>query len=373
MTDTINYASIVIDLGSGIIKAGFTGEDGPRSFFNSVVGIPKMPGLLIGMESRERYVGQEALEKLEIMNLTNPIKNGEIVDWEKFNTLMHHIFYTELKVTPEEISIIFTDTPLNSQKNRCLLTETMFETFNIEKIYLANSSMLGLYSYGKTTGLVIDSGYGVTSCVPIYEGYPLSHASLKINFAGENLSNILYNNIANKVGKDYKGIKGFLMANDIKEKLGQILLSYEEESKSSINISDYPNEYTLPDGKSIVLGNEIFGNAEELFRSSAFRPINKSVIDSLNRVDGDIINDIKENICLTGGTTMYKGFYERLKYELEQDNYYLNIQQSNDRQFANWVGGSIMSSLNTFSHFWVTRNEYDEIGDTGETIDSKCF
>ena len=87
----------------------------------------------------------------------------------------------------------------------------------------------------------------------------------------------------------------------------------------------------------------------------------------------DIINDIKENICLIGGTTLYRGFTERLKYELMQDNLNFNLSQTQDRQYANWIGGSIISSLNTFSHFWVNRNEYDEIGDTAEAIDSKCF
>ena len=54
---TSNYSTIIVDLGSGLIKAGFGGEDGPRSIFNSLVGIPKMPGLMVGMEQKEQYVG----------------------------------------------------------------------------------------------------------------------------------------------------------------------------------------------------------------------------------------------------------------------------------------------------------------------------
>ena len=70
----VNFSSVIVDCGSGIVKAGFSGEDGPRSIFSSVVGIPKMPGLLVGMEQKERYVGEEAISKMDIMNFSSPIQ-----------------------------------------------------------------------------------------------------------------------------------------------------------------------------------------------------------------------------------------------------------------------------------------------------------
>ncbi len=78
-----NYSTIIIDAGSGLTKAGFGGEDGPRNIFNSLVGVPKMLGLMVGMEQRERYVGDDAILKLEIMNFNSPIQRGEVVDWDK--------------------------------------------------------------------------------------------------------------------------------------------------------------------------------------------------------------------------------------------------------------------------------------------------
>jgi len=56
------------------------------------------------------------------------------------------------------------------------MTEIMFETFNVPSLYVACQAVLSLYSTGRTTGLVLDSGEGVTSTVPIYEGYALPHA-----------------------------------------------------------------------------------------------------------------------------------------------------------------------------------------------------
>ena len=108
-----NYSAVIVDLGSSVIKAGFSVEDGPQSIFSSVVGVPKMPGLLVGMGLRERYVGDEAISKLEIMKFSNPIRQGEIVDWDKFENMMHYLLYNELKIVPEELSILITEPPLN--------------------------------------------------------------------------------------------------------------------------------------------------------------------------------------------------------------------------------------------------------------------
>jgi actin len=375
MSEHVSFSSVVIDLGSGMIKGGFSGEDGPRGVFHSVVGIPKMSGLLVGMEQKERYVGQDALSKLEIMNFHNPIKNGEIVDWERFETLMHHIFYTELKVCPEEISVLVTDTPLNSKKVRGRLAQTLFETFNVEKLHLANTAMLGLYSYGKTTGIVLDCGHGVTTSVPIYEGYPLPHASLRVNFGGENISSELLKLVKDKVGRDYNGTKGKLLADNIKESMGYIAQDYEHEQKVYIDGTEYNRDYLLPDGKSISLGEELFKCAEFLFTPGEYphKPIYKYLIESLSKCDTEIASEVGNNLCLTGGTSLTNGFVERLKTELYQETSSFTVYSSNDRQFANWVGGSIVSSLNTFPQMWVTRSEYDEIGDIDEAVDSKCF
>lgn len=378
MSDSqFNYSAVIVDLGSGVIKAGFSGEDGPRSIFSSVVGTPKMPGLLVGMELRERYIGDEAINKLEIMNFANPIRQGEITDWDKFENLMHHLLYNELKIVPEELSILITEPPLNPRETRAKLAETLFETFNIERIHIANSGMLGLYSYGKTSGLVLDSGYGLTSCVPVYEGYPLPHASLKIKLAGENISEILLNMIGSQVGKGFKGIKGTLLADDIKEKLGYVAINAEEEEKHYYEDDSKLRDYKLPDGNTIKIGTELFKHSECLFRSETddIFSVSQIINEVIARCDDEIKMDIQENICLTGGTSLLRGFPERLRNELLQNmiNNQFNLNYSQERQFSNWIGGSIVSSLNNFAYMWVSKQEYDEIGNALEAVDSKCF
>jgi len=296
MVDNIlNYSSIIVDIGSGVTKAGFSGEDGPRSVFDSVIGIPKMPGLLVGMEQKERYVGDEAISKLEIMNFNYPVKKGEIVDWDKYETLLHYLFYTELKVVPEEISILITESPLNPKQNRAKMAEILFETFNVEKIHIANTSMLGLYSYGKTSGLVLDSGFGLTTAVPVYEGYPLPHASQKMKFGGENLSDLLLSMVQYQgIGKNYKGLKGRILADSIKEKLGYVAFNSEEEEKHYSEGEGV--DYNLPDGSRLKLGSELFKHSEILFRpqNEEFFPLGQFIADCLNKCDSEIQLEFKK-------------------------------------------------------------------------------
>ena len=370
------YSTVVIDAGSGLVKAGFGGEDGPRSIFNSIVGTPKQMGLMVGMELQERYVGDDAISKYEIMNFSYPIQRGEVTDWDKFENLMHYLLYSEMKVVPEEVSILITESPRTSRENREKLTEILFETFNVKRLHIANSSMVGLFSYGKTSGLIVDSGFNITSTVPIYEGYPLSHASIRINIGGEDLSKNLLSMIQNNLDETYVDIKGRILADDIKEKLGYLLLNQDDGD----DVKDVT--YELPDGKKIELSNELykaneilFNPDEEVKKENGLLSLKNMVIDSINKCDNEIKSDIKENICLTGGTTLLKNFPEKLKNELsdssEGTNFNLSAEQ--ERLFSTWIGGSIVSSLDNFQFMWVNKKEYNDNGKNLLVIDSKCF
>jgi actin-related protein len=281
-----------------------------------------------------------------------------------------------LKVVPEESSILITESPNTKKQSRAKLAETLFETFNVEKVYIANSAMLGLYSYGKTNGLVLDAGYSITTCVPVYEGYPLPHASLKLNLGGEDLSESLLAKIHHNINPIFKGLRGRLLADDIKEKIGYVAINAEEEEKFYYDNEESEKLYTLPDNKKIRLGRELFNHSEVLFRpeNSDKISIPQLILDCISKCDSDIVNDIRENICLIGGTTLYRGFTERLKYELHQKiSNSFNLIYNPERQFSSWIGGSIISSLNNFNYMWVTKQDYDEVGNALEAIDSKCF
>ena len=71
------------------------------------------------------------------------------------------------------------------------MTQTTFETFNVPATYMASHTILSLYASGRTIGIMMDSGDGVSHTVPTCEGYALPHAILRFDLAGRDLTEYL--------------------------------------------------------------------------------------------------------------------------------------------------------------------------------------
>lgn len=375
MSDEIQ--SVVIDNGSGVCKAGFGGDDAPRCAFPSIIGIPKHQNVMVGMDLKDRYIGEEAQSKRGILSLRYPIEHGIITNWDDMEQIWYHTLYNELRVVPEEHPILLTEAPMNPKSNREKMTEIMFETFNVPAMYISIQAVLSLYSSGRTTGCVLDSGDGVTHTVPIYEGYALPHAIQRMNLAGRDLTEAMVGTLVES-GYSFTTSAEREIVRDIKERLCYVSPDYEASLKESETSNSVDTRYELPDGQVINVGTQRFRTPEVLFQPALIGKempgIHTAIYNTIQECDIDIRKDLYQNIVLSGGTTMFQGIGTRLTNELSNlvaPSMKVKVVAPPERKYAVWIGGSILSSLPSFEQMWINKQEYDESGPS--IVHQKCF
>ena len=360
----------IIDNGSGMMKAGIAGDDAPSVVFPSIVGTPKQQSAMQGVTQKSQYIGDEAQQKRGVLNLSYPIANGIVTDWAKMEAVWHHTFYNELRITPEDIQgVLITEAPRNPKENREKMMTYMFETFNVKNSYVAIQAVMSLYANGRSTGLVVDSGDGVTHTVPVFEGFSIPHAIEKMEIAGRVITDYCQKLLL-EAGHSFTSSAELETVKDIKEKLCYVAADYDTELAAANSSSAQDQTYTLPDKSVIPIKGSIrLQTAELLFKpelnGKSCLSIQNLAWKSVSSSDVDVRRDLSKNVILSGGSTMYEGLADRLKAEIEAlapAGAEIRIIATQDRKYAVWKGASTLASLSSFGASWISKEEYEEHG-----------
>merc|ERR1712230_353549 len=349
MCDEEEKPAVVVDNGSGMMKAGCSGEDAPKVTFSSVVGYPKQKTALVGTD-KDYYIGEEAQQKRGILLLKYPLEHGIVQNWEDMEKVWRHTFDNELRMVVGDdneadedcCGVLLTEAPMNPKDNRERMTQIMFETFNVRRFYVAIQAVLSLYASGRTTGVVVDCGDGVSHTVPIYEGYSMPHAIQRINLAGRDLTDYIC-----KILQESK-----------------IVLTTTAERESAKKIKE-----------DLCYVSSDFAGEVDNFQGKEKMGLHQLTQKTVNDCDLDVRKDLLGNVVMSGGTTMFPNMPERLQAEIQglvPEATKVKVIAPPERMISVWIGGSILASLSTFSRMWINRESnpdaqppvvgYEEVG-----------
>ncbi|XP_029451321.1 uncharacterized protein LOC115087836 isoform X12 [Rhinatrema bivittatum] len=316
------------------------------------------------------YIGHEAQHIKSVLNIKNPVTHGIVTDWDDLEKIWHYTFYDQLHADPEQHPVMLTETAMNPE-SRAHMVQIMFEAFSVPFAYIAVQAVLALYSTGRTSGVVFDSGDDVSYSVPVYEGYSLPHAIQRLNLAGCDLTNYLQK-LLQKNGCLFRAPTQEI-AREMKEKCCYVAQDAETELPSEVH-------YNLPDGQSITLSTERFRAPEVLFKQELIGKdqdgVHESLCRSLLLTDVDLRKTFAENLVLSGGNTLLTGLPLRLQKEIcslvpvnLRDS--VSVTSVPDQDFAVWNGGAALVSSPAFHTAWISKQEYDEFGP--DIVYKRCF
>jgi len=374
---------IVCDNGTGFVKCGYAGSNFPAHIFPSLVGRPiiRAANRIDDIEVKDLMVGDEASKLRSMLEVNYPMENGMVRNWEDMLHVWDYTFGEEkLNIEPDKCKILLTEPPLNPLRNREKMIEVMFEKYGFDSAYIAIQAVLTLYAQGLLTGVVVDSGDGVTHICPVYEGFALPHLTKRLDIAGRDVTRYLIKLLLLR-GYAFNHTADFETVRLMKEKLCYVGYDIATEQKLAQETTFLVEPYTLPDGRVIKVGGERFEASEALFQPHLInvegQGIAELVFSAIQSGDMDMRADLYKHIVLSGGSTMYPGLPSRLEREIKQlylervlkgdtdrlSKFKIRIEDPPRRKDMVFIGGAVLADvMKDRDDFWMSKAEYDEKG-----------
>lgn len=372
--------------------------------------VPSKPGGLAsssslaskrGIEDLDFYIGDEAHANSKSYQVDYPIKHGLIDNWDHMERFWEQCIFKYLRAEPEDHYFMLTEPPLNPPENRENTAEIMFESFNIKGLYIAVQAVLALAASWQSnkvtdrtlTGTVIDSGDGVTHVIPVAEGYVIGSAIKHIPIAGRDITYFVQQllrergeaanippedsrKVAEKIKEDYS----YVCQDIVREfrRYDEDPLKYFERYDGEHTVTN--RKYSVDVGYERFLGPEVFFNPE-IYSSDYLTPLPEVVDNVIQQSPIDVRRGLYKHIVLSGGSTLFAHFGQRLKKDLRSivdqriaasethsgslmrsSGMDVNVISHRRQKYAVWFGGSLLGSLPDFYNATITSDMYAEYG-----------
>lgn len=397
-------SSLVVDIGSSSSKAGWSGEDQPAVVIPTVAE----KGYARHTEAVEAPMYNEEAAK----EGTAPgvlMHRGVVQDWdgvEKYwQTVLNEVGVSQTNT--ERTPVLLIDSPSSSVSDRVKWAEILFEGYRAPSLCIGNSASLSIFAAGRTTGVVVDCGAGLTTSVPVFEGLALTHACTSSEMGGMDVTSRLQKLLKERAACSVDLADALVL----KERLAYVnlvpplpLSKLKAKAKSMGDaatkvVESQEDDFTavhLPDGREVKIETRYFADCTEQLITNditTFGGLSGQVCESLLLCDDSIRRDLARNIIISGGTSMLPGLGARLERDLDallrskcpesfqgDDSAAAHVYPSAEhresgytqqRKHAAWVGGSIFASFESFAQLRVTKQEWEEGAEAA--LLTKCF
>ena len=186
---------VVFDNGSGYLKAGLSNEEIPKITMPALIGRPmlRFKEKLEDKVLKEIMIGDEVIPFRPLLELSYPMKEGIIVNEDDMATLWDYCIKQKLEVKGDlnDKKILLTEAPFNPIENKLKMAKIVFEQLGFGFFNIETQAKLTLYCEALQTGIILDSGDGVTHCIPIFEDFILPQNIKRLDIAGRHITEYL--------------------------------------------------------------------------------------------------------------------------------------------------------------------------------------
>ncbi|CAJ0581537.1 unnamed protein product, partial [Mesorhabditis spiculigera] len=293
--------------------------------------------VMAGALEGDIFIGPKAKDNRGLLCLRYPMEHGIVTDWNDMEKVWQYIYSKEqFNVFPEEHPVLLTEAPLNPSKHREKAAE-IFETFNAPALHIQMQAVLALYASGRTTGVIVDSGDGVTPIVPIYEGFVVHHGIERMDVAGRDVTRFR-RMLLQKEGHNLHTSPEFGIVREIKEKSAMSPPTRSRKSRM--------RKCQLRDGSWMDMRKSRFRAPEVPFRpdiiGEEWPGVAVCIDNAIRKCDMDLRQTLYANIVLSGGSTMFQGFGTRLLAEMQKlapTDTKVKFSAAQERIHSTWIGG----------------------------------